>query len=245
MPRYYRNSRLPDWLVCRVEVEYKQSVPRPFVFRHSEVQCVQEIPPTSSGSSGILSFIAMIAEATRDSARGVAHFRSVWLLPIFLLQPVRCAECFRRDYRLVFMPVKDRLPEPVAKMPQPRRRGPTVTLPSGPGRRYTASKQAIAQSPALERFPAGRTEAVFSSSGDRIRASQARAAVASLSIASGASASGASGSGTSRVRVAAWAKSGWPARLLKVFLQFCFLPIAASAAPRWSTFRGSRLPGMP
>src|ERR1700685_1349103 len=32
-----------------------------------------------------------------------------WLLPIFLLQPVRCAECFRRDYRLIFMPVKERL----------------------------------------------------------------------------------------------------------------------------------------
>jgi hypothetical protein len=32
---------------------------------------------------------------------------------------VRCAECFRRDYRLVFMPVKDRLPAPVAKMPSP------------------------------------------------------------------------------------------------------------------------------
>lgn len=34
-----------------------------------------------------------------------------YLLPIFLLQPVRCAECFRRDYRLIFMPVKERMPE--------------------------------------------------------------------------------------------------------------------------------------
>jgi hypothetical protein len=42
-----------------------------------------------------------------------------WLLPIFLLQPVRCAECFRRDYRLVFVPVKERLPEPMKKLPTP------------------------------------------------------------------------------------------------------------------------------
>ncbi|MBZ5680000.1 MAG: hypothetical protein LAO24_07835 [Acidobacteriia bacterium] len=45
-----------------------------------------------------------------------------FILPIFLLQPVRCGECFRRDYRLVFTPVKDRLSDvsgliPVAKQP--------------------------------------------------------------------------------------------------------------------------------
>jgi hypothetical protein len=46
-----------------------------------------------------------------------------YLLPLFLLQPVRCAECFRRDYRLLFVPVKDRLPEAVVKKvaaPAPR-----------------------------------------------------------------------------------------------------------------------------
>ena len=43
-------------------------------------------------------------------------FSERYLLPIFLLQPVRCAECFRRDYRWVFMPVKDRLPETVKKV---------------------------------------------------------------------------------------------------------------------------------
>ena len=43
-------------------------------------------------------------------------FSERYLLPIFLLQPVRCAECFRRDYRLVFMPVKERLPEAVKKV---------------------------------------------------------------------------------------------------------------------------------
>jgi hypothetical protein len=39
-----------------------------------------------------------------------------YLLPILLLQPVRCTECFRRDYRLVFMPVKKRIPEAVKKV---------------------------------------------------------------------------------------------------------------------------------
>jgi len=34
-----------------------------------------------------------------------------YILPLFLLQPVRCGECFRRDYRLIFTPVRDRLSE--------------------------------------------------------------------------------------------------------------------------------------
>jgi hypothetical protein len=32
-----------------------------------------------------------------------------FLLPLFLLQPVRCGECFRRDYRLILTKVRDRL----------------------------------------------------------------------------------------------------------------------------------------
>src|SRR5271169_1190252 len=42
-----------------------------------------------------------------------------YLLPTLLLQPVRCVECFRRDYRLIFVPVKERLPEPVKKTAAP------------------------------------------------------------------------------------------------------------------------------
>jgi hypothetical protein len=44
-------------------------------------------------------------------------FSERYLLPIFLLQPVRCVECFRRDYRSLFMPVKDRLPQASGKPP--------------------------------------------------------------------------------------------------------------------------------
>ncbi len=34
-----------------------------------------------------------------------------FVLPLFLLKPVRCGECFRRDYRLIFTPVRERLSE--------------------------------------------------------------------------------------------------------------------------------------
>jgi hypothetical protein len=54
-------------------------------------------------------------------------FSERYILPLFLLQPVRCGECFRRVYRLIFAQVRDRLPElrtmiPVAKTPAPRER---------------------------------------------------------------------------------------------------------------------------
>jgi hypothetical protein len=49
-------------------------------------------------------------------------FSERWLLPVFLLQPVRCAECFRRDYRWVFVPVKERLPELIKKVTPPAQR---------------------------------------------------------------------------------------------------------------------------
>ena len=37
------------------------------------------------------------------------NFVERYLLPLVLLQPVRCGECFRRDYRLIFTQVRDRL----------------------------------------------------------------------------------------------------------------------------------------
>jgi len=33
------------------------------------------------------------------------------ILPFLLMRPVRCGECFRRDYRLIFTPVHDRIPD--------------------------------------------------------------------------------------------------------------------------------------
>ena len=32
-----------------------------------------------------------------------------FILPLFLLRPVRCGECFRRDYRLIFTDARERL----------------------------------------------------------------------------------------------------------------------------------------
>ncbi|HEV2401956.1 MAG TPA: hypothetical protein VGS27_33805 [Candidatus Sulfotelmatobacter sp.] len=37
------------------------------------------------------------------------NFMERYLLPLFLLQPVRCGDCFRRDYRLIFTKVRERL----------------------------------------------------------------------------------------------------------------------------------------
>jgi hypothetical protein len=39
------------------------------------------------------------------------NFAEKFILPLFLLQPVRCGECFRRDYRLIFTAVHERMPE--------------------------------------------------------------------------------------------------------------------------------------
>ena len=75
----------------------------------------------------------------------------------------------------------------------------------------------------------GNTEAVFSSSGNRIRASQAKAAVAGPSIASGSSPIQTSRVGSARVGLT---------RLQKFCSPFCFLRIAASRLE--SGFRVSR-----
>jgi hypothetical protein len=40
-----------------------------------------------------------------------------FVLPLFLLQPVRCGECFRRDYRMIFTPVRNRLSDTPKIMP--------------------------------------------------------------------------------------------------------------------------------
>jgi len=43
---------------------------------------------------------------------GVRSRRRTWteryILPLFLMRPVRCAACFRRDYWPIFMPVRER-----------------------------------------------------------------------------------------------------------------------------------------
>jgi hypothetical protein len=50
----------------------------------------------------------------RDCGRAVgfhSHPRTLterYLLPLFLMHPVRCGECFRRDYRLIFTRVRER-----------------------------------------------------------------------------------------------------------------------------------------
>lgn len=38
-------------------------------------------------------------------------FTERFVLPLFLMQPVRCGECFRRDYRFIFTLVRERSTE--------------------------------------------------------------------------------------------------------------------------------------
>jgi hypothetical protein len=42
-----------------------------------------------------------------------------YILPLLLLQPVRCGECFRRDYRLIFTHVRERLSDVTGTMTIP------------------------------------------------------------------------------------------------------------------------------
>jgi hypothetical protein len=77
------------------------------------------VPGSSTNQLGFRRYL----EFHCDDCGGDTGFRSRrrtfserYLLPIFLLQPVRCAECFRRDYRLLFVPVKERLPVTMKKM---------------------------------------------------------------------------------------------------------------------------------
>lgn len=57
------------------------------------------------------------------SETGFRSRRRTWserfILPLLLLKPVRCGECFRRDYKLIFTAVSDRVT--VAPMIPPRK----------------------------------------------------------------------------------------------------------------------------
>jgi hypothetical protein len=57
-----------------------------------------------------------------------------YILPLFLLKPVRCGECFRRDYRLIFTPVRERHSETPKLTPEKL----------APGKLTSASKSNVA-----------------------------------------------------------------------------------------------------
>jgi len=40
------------------------------------------------------------------------NFREIYLLPLLRLRPVRCADCFRREYRPLTVPARDRNLDP-------------------------------------------------------------------------------------------------------------------------------------
>jgi hypothetical protein len=52
------------------------------------------------------------------------------ILPLLLMQPVRCGECFRRDYRLIFTSVDARLSD--ASRIMPGNQSPASAAPARP-----------------------------------------------------------------------------------------------------------------
>jgi hypothetical protein len=73
------------------------------------------------------------AYSCRECGNGVGYrsrkrtFTERRILPLFLLKPVRCAECFHRDYRLIFTPVRRR-PSTTAPSTNPKM-GPASVPP--------------------------------------------------------------------------------------------------------------------
>lgn len=65
---------------------------------------------------GSLRFSFAKAYRCRNCGRGIGvrsrprTFAERYLLPLVLMQPVRCADCSFRDYRMIFTSVRERRP---------------------------------------------------------------------------------------------------------------------------------------
>jgi hypothetical protein len=67
-----------------------------------------------------------------------------FILPLLLLRPVRCSECFRRDYRLIFVQVRERLSD--APMSEASKIMPGIMpgKPIAPAKQSTPSSRNVA-----------------------------------------------------------------------------------------------------
>jgi ribosomal protein S27E len=81
--------------------------------------------------SPVSSFFQQFTQYRCPDCGGSSGFRSRrrtfserYLLPFFLLQPVRCGDCFHREYRLIFTPVRKRLSEASGMLPAARAAAP-------------------------------------------------------------------------------------------------------------------------
>jgi len=122
--RFVKQSPQKSTLVTRLGVKYPYVVDPPFVVGLSQRCSVTNDSPDPG-------FLQQFKEFHCSDCGSNVGFRSRrrtlterYLLRLLLLQPVRCGECFRRDYRPIFTQVKDRLSEisgmiPVAKVPKP------------------------------------------------------------------------------------------------------------------------------
>ena len=66
------------------------------------------------------------------------------ILPLLLMQPVRCGECFRRDYRLIFTPVRNRLSDVSRTVPGNQPSGNTAPAKPVPGKSAATSNRNVA-----------------------------------------------------------------------------------------------------
>ncbi len=66
------------------------------------------------------------------------------ILPLLLMQPVRCGECFRRDYRLIFTPVRERLSDAPRMMPGKQSPGNTAPAQPVPGKAAATPNRNVA-----------------------------------------------------------------------------------------------------
>ena len=66
------------------------------------------------------------------------------ILPLLLMQPVRCGECFRRDYRLIFTPVRERLSDATPIVPGKQATSATVPAKPVSGKSAATSNRNVA-----------------------------------------------------------------------------------------------------
>jgi predicted RNA-binding Zn-ribbon protein involved in translation (DUF1610 family) len=98
----------PYWRNNRCSVEYRQSLLYPFISSFRGVFVLEN----SSALVWLQRYVLFHCDdcGSETGYRSRARtFPERYLLPLCLLQPVRCGECFRRDYRPIFMPLRDRL----------------------------------------------------------------------------------------------------------------------------------------
>jgi hypothetical protein len=89
----------------------------PFVLLSSEVRTMANESPVPSWFQQFTEFRCSDCGSNAGFRSRRRTFAERYILPLFLLQPVRCGECFRREYRLIFTRVRARLSDASGMVP--------------------------------------------------------------------------------------------------------------------------------